>query len=1001
MLNAQFKPCRTSLWQLTSVLVVIVMTTALAACGGHGSSAGSQAASAPPAPAATGAIVLSGRTEPTATALTPAAAKPDQVTPTIEEAAISTDGSSYQTIVTGPVQPNFTATSNFPIGGTNGLQVGTYNALRLAVSAVDWQATWGFLNPSPCDGSTTGSASGTVDLSATPVIYFKTPGLGGNTMHHYLATPPATGYIGDANHPLVLPAPIEILDGETTTVNLVIEANRTLSCNRLSVFARTADSTSDPTTQPLGMIEGSMTALYGVGMLAVDPLRNQVAVTNGLSNSITFYDGGAGAPGNVNVPPVRLIAGPATVLNKPSGIALYSDPSPGGSGDQYIAANSNNNSIVTYSATVSNNTAPLRTITGYQTGLSQPSGVAIYPDPSSDPTKDEIFVANRGNDSITGYTRLDYGNSLPLTTITGAATGLASPCGIAIDAKNQKIFAANSTNNSITVYSVGDTGNIAPFSTLAGSSTLLSAPCGIYVDNINNEVIVANTGNDSVSVFSSTAFSSGTDNVPPLRTITGPASGIHQPIGVQVAGNELWVADNGGQAEMAFPPTIIPVATNASSVNAGLNGDYNVVLYGADLRQGVNGLGFQIPIMFSARGTASFNAQTTPWPSFSLKLDSENMRQLMEASCGVPDLQAKNGFYGMAAHNRFYAVSQDREGVIIGSFLPDGQAFTGTFSNGNQIFVLHGTKSTDVNTLYLSSDGTSSGGATPYAYASYHNDISNITRPITDAPNQQDILNNQLDVGAIYSDSNAILSLYTDTDFVFVRNPMGDAAAPVAPIPQYRVQFITSTRPYPYVTHAGGLFEVPNYGMAGTISKDTGLLTFMSNLTQLDANNCPLSFGVGLGLREAPAHTYAIKDIKGTYFISGFGDQTQSSSTPSRPQYISTSGTIAFDGAGNATMTLTDNREGELATDNAAFTYKITTRNLPSPANTGPGKAITTDVVDLYSAASATRPYASAIIGENGNILVIYLNLADVTDTTNYPGGNNRRLLGFAIMQSP
>ena len=997
---------RASLRLCIGAMCGAAMTVMLAACGGGsgGSSTPTSADGGTPAPTPPGFgnIIISGRTNPAPSSLTTATARPDSVTPTIEEAAISTDDKSYETIFTGPVSKTFDETSTPPtLGEKDGLTAGPYKALRVTLSKIDWSANWGFANPSPCDGATTGSDKETVDLSKTPVFYFKTAELGGNTPVHYQANPllPGSGYAGDAEHPFLLPAPIQILKDETTTVNLLFNTDRTLGCNRVSIFNRTDSGSVTPQPE----IFGPDTKLYWAGSLAYNPLRDQIAVTNSFNSSVVFFDrdavhNGVGPQHLPDVAPIRVLAGPGTILNNPAGIAFYCATANGScdqsqaSGNQYIITNSNNNSITTYDAAAADNTTPIRTIpertiTGFETGLNQPSGVALNLDQSGVEANDEILVANSGNNSITGYTRTDFGNSLALRTIQGDATGLSRPCGIAVDDQNNEIFVTNSGNDSITVYDLYTadvppkitSGNIPYKRIISGAATGLSSPCGIYIyhdpslANPQDEIVVANTGNDSITTFSRDANGNVAPIIPAITS-------VHKPVGVQLVGDELWVTQTGGQPTMALMPAITPVVTTTGSSNGKLSGDYNIVLYGVDMSRGVSGLGIKIPVMFSGRGTAHFDAQAAPWPRFSLKLNTDLKRMVMDAGCESPDFQTKNGFYGMSANQHFYAFTQDRSGVIDGSFESAGQNFTGTFANGNQIFVIYGGKSTGTNAPHLSSDGTGTGAATQYIYTSYYNTLTPVVRPIVDVSNP-DALKIELDVGGLNADASSFLGITADSNVVYVTNPIGEMGSyPSTATPRFRGLATALQRAYS--THAGGLFENSAYGMAGLISGNSRMLAFMRDITKVDTDNCPLSFGMGLGLSQSPAKTHTAKDIKGTYFVSGFGDNFVSLN--SRPQYFTSSGTITFDGVGGASMALIDNTEGELTNNNGTLTYKVAPRTIAT---------ITTDVIDIYSSASTTNPYASAIISQDGHTLIFYRNLAVDRAAT------NTRFLGFAILQ--
>ncbi len=93
-----------------------------------------------------------------------------------------------------------------------------------------------------------------------------------------------------------------------------------------------------------------------------------------------------------------------------------------------------------------------------------------------DAVNNEIVVTNQGNNSITVHARTAYGNVAPLRTIVGAATSLSQPFGLSVDPINDEIAVANLSNNSVTVYARTGSGNAAPIRTITGATTTLVAP---------------------------------------------------------------------------------------------------------------------------------------------------------------------------------------------------------------------------------------------------------------------------------------------------------------------------------------------------------------------------------------------------------------------------------------------------------------------------------------------------------------------------------------------
>jgi hypothetical protein len=92
-----------------------------------------------------------------------------------------------------------------------------------------------------------------------------------------------------------------------------------------------------------------------------------------------------------------------------------------------------------------------------------------------DPVNDELLVVNGTNNSVTVYARTASGNSAPLRTLQGPATGLSSPRGLALDLANNELL-ATSVSGSVTVYARTASGNSAPLRTLSGVATGLIGP---------------------------------------------------------------------------------------------------------------------------------------------------------------------------------------------------------------------------------------------------------------------------------------------------------------------------------------------------------------------------------------------------------------------------------------------------------------------------------------------------------------------------------------------
>jgi len=159
----------------------------------------------------------------------------------------------------------------------------------------------------------------------------------------------------------------------------------------------------------------------------------------------------------------------------------------------------------------------------------------------------ELFVTNFDGDSITVYKRTDSGNTAPLRTLVGAATGLDGPDGLVLDLINNELLVANNDINSITVYKRTDSGNTAPIRTLVGAATGLNFPRDLAVDLTNNELFVSNIGNNSITVYNRT----DSGDTAPLRTLVGAATGLNGPKELAVSPSGIPTLSEWAQIGMA------------------------------------------------------------------------------------------------------------------------------------------------------------------------------------------------------------------------------------------------------------------------------------------------------------------------------------------------------------------------------------------------------------------------------------------------------------------
>jgi hypothetical protein len=295
----------------------------------------------------------------------------------------------------------------------------------------------------------------------------------------------------------------------------------------LTVYARGANGD----VAPIQTVSGSSTRLNGPWGIALDTSRNiYVANTGGRSpsgfTSVTVYAAGA----NGNVAPIQTISGSNTGLSQASGIAVDA------SRNIYVGNVGNAvGSVTVYAAGATGNIAPIRTVAGSRTGLTAPYFIAVT-------GSGVIYAANPnggrgGVGSVTSYAPGANGDVAPIRTISGSNTGLHNPTGIALGDHGttfvSNVLAGPSGIGSVTVYTARAHGNVAPLRTISGSNTMLDNPFGIAVDSSDN-IYVVQPGVRS-GPYSMTVYAGGANgNVAPLRTITGPSTGLVSPAGVTV-----------------------------------------------------------------------------------------------------------------------------------------------------------------------------------------------------------------------------------------------------------------------------------------------------------------------------------------------------------------------------------------------------------------------------------------------------------------------------------
>jgi hypothetical protein len=275
--------------------------------------------------------------------------------------------------------------------------------------------------------------------------------------------------------------------------------------------------------------------------------------------SILAYDSPGTADGAVA--PDRDITGANTLL-----FGVYDGAYDVNTDTLYVADLNTDSVLIWDGVSLTNgNVAPSRVISGAATGLNGPEGVAL------DKKRDLLYVTSRSAVLVySGATTAD-GNLAPSRTITGASTNFSGGADmrLAVDEGRDLLFVSDPGNSSpspsIFVFSKASMrdGNVAPTRTIVGANTTFRFPWGISLDVKNNILYVADEGtgpNDgSIEVFTNAGRANG--NIAPAHVIAGPTSTINRVAGVYVdpVTDTLYATDVGNFVVLAWD--------NASTVN--------------------------------------------------------------------------------------------------------------------------------------------------------------------------------------------------------------------------------------------------------------------------------------------------------------------------------------------------------------------------------------------------------------------------------------------------
>ena len=158
----------------------------------------------------------------------------------------------------------------------------------------------------------------------------------------------------------------------------------------------------------------------------------------------------------------------------------------------------------------------------------------------------------------------------PRARRSAAPTRGYNPLGIAVDSAG-KIYVVNDgidgNDNIVTVYSAGSNGNVAPSATISGPATALDDPAGIAIDSAK-KIYVANDDSQKGDSDSVTVYPAGSNgNIPPTAIIQfSPNNGMDEPVGIALdSGANIYVT-NESLPEVLYriDPAIYPAGSGAT-----------------------------------------------------------------------------------------------------------------------------------------------------------------------------------------------------------------------------------------------------------------------------------------------------------------------------------------------------------------------------------------------------------------------------------------------------
>lgn len=271
----------------------------------------------------------------------------------------------------------------------------------------------------------------------------------------------------------------------------------------------------------------------------VEAVSDALFVAKSDDQSIAIFDHDSTLPGGVvAAAPTRTLKGADTGIAGPAAGGLFVDSVTGGLYLTNLQANSV--AVWNHAATVDGNTPPDRVVAGAATRLNQPTGIAL------DPFRNRLYVVNQGGEILIWNEAASLaGEVAPSAVVAGALTGLiAGNHPLSLDVRRDALYVANGTEVRVFEKLSRLTGDqdVGPTRTIqiAGLSQ-----AGLALDSLRDFLYVSSQDANG-TIYQLTGASTASGAVAPAVTLAGAETGLNQAAALAFGGDVLMALNQGG-----------------------------------------------------------------------------------------------------------------------------------------------------------------------------------------------------------------------------------------------------------------------------------------------------------------------------------------------------------------------------------------------------------------------------------------------------------------------